>query len=75
MMAVDVSTNPVFKLGVPKPLFVASILGGATARHVIRYDVAADGSRFLINAVPPEARTLPEAPITVVLNWTTLLKR
>jgi len=71
IMAVDVTTNPMFKTGIPKALFQAPILGGATARHVIRYDVSPDGQRFLINSAAPEG----PSPITVVLNWTALLKR
>jgi Tol biopolymer transport system component len=71
MMAVDVSTNPMFKTSIPKALFQAPILGGATARHVIRYDVSADGKKFLINSAAGEG----PSPITVVLNWTALLNR
>lgn len=36
------------------------------------YDVTADGQRFLINAPRPQANP---SPITVVLNWTSGLKR
>jgi dipeptidyl aminopeptidase/acylaminoacyl peptidase len=71
MMAVDVTTNPMFKPGIPKALFQAPISGGATARHVIRYDVTADGKKFLINSAAAEG----PSPITVVLNWTALLKK
>ena len=71
MMAVDVTTNPMFKPGIPKALFQAPILGGAIARHVIRYDVTADGKKFLINSAAAEG----PSPITVVLNWKALLKK
>jgi Tol biopolymer transport system component len=71
MMAVDVTTNPKFKRGIPKALFQAPISGGANARHVIRYDVTADGKKFLINSAAAEG----PSPITVVLNWTGLLKK
>jgi Tol biopolymer transport system component len=70
MMAVDVTTNPMFKPGIPKALFQAPISGGASARHVIRYDVTFDGKKFLINAAAEGP-----SPITVVLNWTALLKK
>jgi dipeptidyl aminopeptidase/acylaminoacyl peptidase len=75
MMAVDVSVNPTFKPGVIKTLFPAPMVGGANARHVIRYDVTADGRKFLINTVPTEAGAPRVSPITVVLNWTGLLRK
>jgi hypothetical protein len=59
-----------FKPGIPKALFQAPIAGGASARHVIRYDVTSDGKKFLINAAAEGP-----SPITVVLNWTALLKK
>ena len=75
MMAVEVSTNPVFTKGPRKVLFHAPIWGGGTTRQVFRYDVAPDGKRFLINTVPPDVATPGAQPITVVLNWPALLKR
>jgi len=75
MMAVEVSTSPVFKVGIPRPLFQAPIWGGGTFHNVARYDVTADGKRFLINSVTADAATSAPAPITIVLNWTALLKK
>ena len=75
MMAVEVSTSPVFKAGIPKALFQAPIWGGGTTHNVTRYDVTADGKKFLINSVPAEAGARAPSPITVVLNWTALLKK
>jgi len=75
MMAVEVSTAPVFKAGVPKVLFPAPIFGGGNTNNVTRYDVTADGKKFLINSVLPEASAPALSPITVVLNWTALLKK
>ncbi len=55
-----------FKAGTPTALFkIGSILEGD-------YDVTADGQRFLINSSVAGAQSLP---FTVVLNWTTHLKR
>jgi Tol biopolymer transport system component len=71
MMAVDITTAPVFTPGIPKLLFDAPIWGGGQTNNVTRYDVSADGKRFLINAAPVEARG---APITVVVNWEGILK-
>ena len=68
----EVSTRPDFKAGIPKALFAASVWAGAGARNATRYDVTADGKKFLISAL--EAAGAP-APITVVLNWTALLKK
>jgi hypothetical protein len=50
MMAVEVTTNPTFKAGIPKALFKTSILSTfGLHRNVTRYDVSADGKKFLIN--------------------------
>jgi hypothetical protein len=78
MMAVDVSTStPEFQVGLPKPLFRAPISGGSlsTTTNVTRYDVTADGTKFLINAVRPERTAAEATPITVVLNWQEELKQ
>jgi Tol biopolymer transport system component len=74
MMSVEVSTTSVFKAGIPRVLFHAPVWGGGTTHQVTRYDVTADGKKFLINSVP-EAGALSPRPITVVLNWTALLKK
>jgi hypothetical protein len=52
LMAVEVKTAPRFEAGVPKALFDSRILGGGgpAARALFRYDVAADGKRFLVAA-------------------------
>jgi Tol biopolymer transport system component len=74
MMAVEVRTSPVLEFGSPKVLFHAPIWGGGTTHNVTRYDVTADGRKFLINSVAAEQPAPPPSPITVVLNWTALLK-
>jgi Tol biopolymer transport system component len=75
MMAVEVSTDPVFKAGIPKVLFQAPVWGGGISRIPTRYDVTADGKKFLINSLPAEAGAPATSPITVVLNWTALVKK
>jgi Tol biopolymer transport system component len=71
IVAVDVTTTPTFKAGVPKILFEAPISTvGQTAVH--QYDVTADGKKFLVNRIMGES-SLPE--ISVVLNWPASLKR
>jgi serine/threonine protein kinase/Tol biopolymer transport system component len=70
LMAVDVNTGgPIFDFGVPKPLFEVRL---ETESRRSRYQVAADGQKFLVN-VPLESTLL--APITVVTNWTAGLKQ
>ncbi|HYG09639.1 MAG TPA: hypothetical protein VD835_06675, partial [Pyrinomonadaceae bacterium] len=70
LMAVEVDgSSDTFESGVPGPLFeprVGAISGDSP------YDVAADGRRFLVKVLVEENAP---APITVVLNWTTDLKR
>jgi len=65
MMAVDVSLSATVTPGVPHELFQASA-GIATGQ---RYDVSADGQRFLMYSLNRE-----NAPITVVMNWWAGLK-
>jgi Tol biopolymer transport system component/predicted Ser/Thr protein kinase len=68
MMAVPIkSTATTFEPGVAIPLFETHVIS------FVPYDVAPDG-RFLLNTVKedPAANT---SPITVVLNWTTGLKK
>ena len=64
VMAVKVATTPTFRTGAPVPVFKAV----ASA-----YAVTSDGHRFLL-AIPTGERP-PSSPITVVLNWTTALKK
>ncbi len=66
VMAVDVNTGSSFSAGNPKELFRAPIFSGDDiAQDVFRWDVSADGERFLIDTAAQSSE-----PITVVLNWT-----
>ena len=68
MMAVPIkSTATTFEPGIAIPLFETHVTGFTP------YDVAPDG-RFLINTVMENAAA-NTSPITVVLNWTTGLKK
>lgn len=69
LMSVDVNAGANFETTAPKPLF-ATQLSGYSAPN--RYVVAADGQRFLVNSPAGE---VSQTPITVVLNWTSRLKR
>jgi Tol biopolymer transport system component/predicted Ser/Thr protein kinase len=73
VMAVDITTTPVFRNGNPKPLFVAPIWGGLPTLNVTRYGVTPGGQKFLINTLASKAP--PPSPITVVLNWQMGLKK
>ncbi len=66
LMAVDVRSGATIEVGVPRPLFPTRPVG------VLRYDVTADGQRFLVATPTDEAVS---APVTVVLNWHEELRR
>jgi eukaryotic-like serine/threonine-protein kinase len=67
LMAVEVTTNPVFQAGAAKLLFQAPQQTSVTVG-----DYTVDGKRFLFLA--PAGQTAP-APFTVVLNWQAGLKK
>jgi hypothetical protein len=67
LMAVDISGSLVFHPGVPKPLFRAPSHVGSSSDN--NWDVTRDGKRFLF------AAKSTQGPFTVVLNWTSLLKK
>jgi serine/threonine-protein kinase len=64
-MAVDVETQPAFRAGRPRLLFESPYLWS--------YDVAADGSRFLMIRRDPAESGPPR--VNVVLNWFEDVKR
>jgi len=68
LMSVEVTTGPEFRSGTPRPLFAST----GAAVNVFRYDVSADGKRFL--AMSPIAAS-GSVPIVVALNWMAGLKR
>ena len=70
LMATDVSIGSALKPGITKALFAAPIQIGDETVDAFRWDVAAHGDRFLINTA-----TTASEPLTVVLNWTSALKR
>ena len=65
VMSVDISAEPVFEAGTPRPLFQLppGFIGG---------DVTADGRRFLIGVPVLQSASVP---FTVVLNWQSELKK
>ena len=67
LMATTFSAGPRPTIGRPTPLFEARLIAhpdrGIFAGY--EYDVAADGSRFLINRLVSP----PEASMTVIVGW------
>jgi hypothetical protein len=61
---VEISTEPSFQASVPKDLFATPRAQGSA--------VTSDGQRFLFNM--PAAQTAPN-PMTIVLNWTSGLRK
>ncbi len=69
MMAVDIRSGEDIEASVPRKLFDTGFAVDPTNNQ---YDVTADGNRFLILTSLSE----PNAnPVTVVTNWTSLLKK
>jgi hypothetical protein len=68
LMAVPVEPGPHF--GTPTPLFQAHVPAGVTGLRT-HYVPSRDGQRFLVNVSTDAAAS----PITVVVNWTTLLNK
>jgi dipeptidyl aminopeptidase/acylaminoacyl peptidase len=70
-MSVEVSSTAAFKTGVPNALFAAPIAGGVGfGGHY--WDVSPDGQSFLINTASGRNNS---PPITVIMNWTSDLKK
>jgi hypothetical protein len=71
-MAADITCTPSLKIGIPKALFQAGIQNVLDSNF--SWDVAADGKKFLLST-PAAVGNAPQPPLTVVLNWTALLKK
>jgi Tol biopolymer transport system component len=80
MMAVDVAAGDTFAVGEPHVLFQTGLAIPSTPFIASRFDVTADGQRFLINlpqstAAGADASGAPDRVINVVLNWAEALPR
>ena len=71
MMAVTITTQPIFRTGTPRLLFEDPYIRTRTPTTA-HYDVSADGQRFLM--VQEEAQQAEATQINVVLNWFEELK-
>ena len=65
LVAVPIRGTDTFEVGVSQPLF-ATRIPAVLAPFRTNYAVSADGQRFLVNNVTPEAAP---APITIAVNW------
>jgi hypothetical protein len=69
LMAVPIDMTRDFKVGIPRPLFTASVDAANRGRQ---YAVARDGKRFLLNVLQgPSAAT----SLTAVVNWLTAVQK
>ena len=64
VMAVPMAPGPQLEAGLPVPLF-------RSEGQIENYDVAPDGSRFLVSTPVEKVR---ESPLRVILNWQAALK-
>ncbi len=69
MMSVEVRPGARLDLGTPRPLFTTRLRPNTA---LDQYVVTADGQRFIVMEPPVDAT--PDA-LTIVTNWTTLLKK
>jgi Tol biopolymer transport system component/predicted Ser/Thr protein kinase len=73
LMAVDVQAGATFQAGVPRALFDTRIVENTPVSY--RYDVTADGSRFLVNSLRQADVSAPVQAIVVVMNWQSGLRK
>jgi hypothetical protein len=71
LMSVRLRPGSRFEAGVPTELFEMPV-PDLVAAFPNNYVVSADGQRFLVNTVVPDA---PSSPISVVINWAAELTR
>ena len=71
MIAVDITTEPTFSAGTPRPLFEGFFQ--RSAGTLSAYDVTADGQRFVM--IREGGLDSGASQINVVLNWFEELKR
>ncbi|HQX82642.1 MAG TPA: protein kinase, partial [Vicinamibacterales bacterium] len=75
LVAVPVTVNPGLVPGTARPLFGlnGTVQPGATGAY--QYDVSSDGQRILLSVAPGGLGNFaPAIPLTVVTNWTSLMK-
>ena len=65
-------TTAAFQSGIPRPLFKPK---GLVSQPPDYFDASSDGKKFIFAVSPSESVAAPPAKFTVVLNWTSLLKK
>ena len=72
-MAVSVEeSGGILKLGPPQKLFHTAATPGSGLGTRANYDATRDGSRFIVAEAPDATET---RVVTVLINWTSALKR
>jgi eukaryotic-like serine/threonine-protein kinase len=73
VMAVSIETAPAFSAGVPRALFQVpdSLPVGGGVGIVDPFDASPDGQRFLLSP----STLNPSEPLSLIVNWTALLKK
>ena len=66
IMEVSIEPGPPFHAGAPAPLFAFHPVLSGNA-----YDVSPDGKQFLVNSLPADQGS---PPLSLLVNWTSLLK-
>jgi serine/threonine protein kinase len=69
VMSVEIKSSQPFEIGVPRQLFQTAI---KNTRHGLCYYPSRDGQRFLINTF---VESNNPAPMTIVINWPSDLKK
>jgi Tol biopolymer transport system component len=75
LMSVDIQPGPPFQAGTPKVLFQTRITRDPSFDSADLYNPSSDGKKFLLQEPLDSLTNAPTTPITVVLNWTSLLKK
>ena len=69
LMAVEVKSGQSFEGKAPVPLFEFRASGKLLTAY---YEVTGDGQKFLLSTI---VETEPSAPLTIILNWTSVFKK
>jgi len=78
VMSVEVTGNAAFQSGIPKALFKPkgfSLTTTNTNAAVANWDSSSDGKKFIFPVTQSGNTPGPPTKFTVVLNWTSLLKK
>jgi eukaryotic-like serine/threonine-protein kinase len=77
LVAVPVLPEKTFQLGDPVTLFQTQLSGGPVIPYPTRYDVTADGQRFLMTVPVNSTASTNQQPSTLVavVNWTSSLRK